>query len=321
MHFLENILGKDNTFWKYIITFVGAFLVANFIGAIPLLIVIFVQIFKTGNGLSPEMARNLDFSGIGISENLVLLLMLMPFALGLLAAVLFVKQLHKRSFSETINGTNKIRWNRILMGFSVWFALMLIYLAISYFITPENFVIQFNIKTFIPLFFIAIFLIPLQTTFEEFLFRGYLAQGIGAWTKNRWLVVFIPAILFGLMHFANTEVSTYGFWEAMPQYILFGLIFGFFSVLDDGIELAIGMHAANNIFACLFVTFDASSIKTPAIFQQQAMNIRIETISLLLIGLLVFFFFAKIYKWNFSIMNRKIEPNTAELAPLTEQNL
>ena len=320
MHFLENILGKDNTFWKYIITFVGAFLVANFIGAIPLLIVIFVQIFKTGNGLSPEMLQKLDFSGIGISENLVLLLMLMPFALGLLAAVLFVKQLHKRSFSETINGTNKIRWNRILMGFSVWFALMLIYLAISYIVTPENFVIQFNIKTFIPLFFIAIFLIPLQTTFEEFLFRGYLAQGIGAWTKNRWLVVFIPAILFGLMHFANTEVSTYGFWEAMPQYILFGLIFGFFSVLDDGIELAIGMHAANNIFACLFVTFDASSIKTPAIFQQQAMNIRIETISLLLIGLLVFFFFAKIYKWNFSIMNRKIEPNTAELAPLTEQN-
>lgn len=313
MHFIENILRKDNASWKYILTFVGAFLASNLIGAIPLLIVIFVQIFKTGNVLSAEMLQNLDFSAIGISENLFLLLILIPFAVGLLAAVLFVKYLHRRSFSETINGTNTIRWKRIFTGFAVWLGFMFVYLAISYTIMPENFVIKFNIRAFIPLFFISLIFIPLQTTFEEFLFRGYLAQGVGAWTKNRWLVVVIPAILFGLMHFANTEVLTYGFWETIPQYILFGLIFGFFSVLDDGIELAMGIHAANNIFACLFVTFDASSLKTSAIFQQQTVNSWEDTTGLLIMGLLALLLFAKIYKWDFSILNRKIESSTAEI--------
>jgi membrane protease YdiL (CAAX protease family) len=319
MHFLENILGKDNAVWKYIITIVGAFLVAMTVGAIPFVVVLFVQIFETGGDLSPEMVQSLDFTSVGISENLSLFLMLIPFVVGLFVAILFVRYLHQRSFSETVNGTNKIRWKRIFIGFGVWFALMLLYLAVSYIIDPNNFVFQFNLQAFIPLFFIALFLIPLQTTFEEFLFRGYLAQGIGVWTKNRWLVVVIPAILFGLLHFSNTEVSTYGFWETMPQYILFGLIFGFFAVLDDGIELAIGIHAANNIFLSLFVTAEASSLKTPAIFYQQTMNVEIETISLLVMGLLAMFLFAKIYKWNFSVMNRKIERNTAELEQICQQ--
>ena len=310
MHFLENILGKNNVYWKYIITIISTFLAANIIGAIPLVIVVFVQSFKTGNELSSEMWQSLDFSAIGISENLSLLLMMIPFIVGLVTAILLIKHLHQRSFSETVNGTKKVRWNRVFMGFCVWFTLMLLYLAIHYIVEPENFTIQFNIRTFIPLIFITFIFIPLQTMFEELLFRGYLAQGIGAWTKNRWLVVFIPAILFGLMHILNTEVSTYGFWEAMPQYILFGLIFGFFSVLDDGIELAMGMHAANNIFACVFITFDASSLKTPALFYQQTVNIHIETAVLLALGLLAMFFFAKRYKWDFSILNKKIIQNS-----------
>jgi membrane protease YdiL (CAAX protease family) len=33
--------------------------------------------------------------------------------------------------------------------------------------------------------------LPLQTTFEELMIRGYLAQGIGAWTKTRWMVIVI----------------------------------------------------------------------------------------------------------------------------------
>jgi len=310
MYFLENVLGKDNKFWKYLVTVVVAWLTASLIGAFPLMIVVLVQIFKTGSDFSPEMLQNLDFTSIGISQNLFLVLMLIPFAVGLFVTVLLIKALHKRSFSETVNGTKKVRWNRILTGFCIWLLLMFVYLVIYYIVNPENFVVQFNIQTFIPLVFIAFIFIPLQITFEELLFRGYLAQGIGAWTKNRWLVVLIPSVLFGLMHSANPEVSTFGFWETMPQYILFGLIFGFASVFDDGIELAIGVHAANNIFSCLFVTFDVASLKTPAILHQQTVNPQIETIVLLVVGLISLFIFAKKYKWKFSVMNKKIEPDT-----------
>lgn len=141
---------------------------------------------------------------------------------------------------------------------------MFAYLLAYYATIPDNFTIQFDIKTFVPLLLITVLFIPLQTTCEEFLFRGYLTQGVAAWTKDRWLAVIIPGMVFGLMPISNPEVSEYGFWAAMPQYIIFGLAV----VLVDGIEVAMGIHAANNIFACLFVTFDASVLSTPAIFHQ-----------------------------------------------------
>jgi membrane protease YdiL (CAAX protease family) len=263
---------------------------------------------QNGIIISPERLSKMDFPAMGISENLGLLLMLIPFIIGLLTLYLFIKYLHGRTFSETINGTKKIRWRRIFSGFGVWFLLMFVYFLIAYMISPENFLFQFNVKTFLPLLFIAVIFIPIQTTFEELLFRGYLGQGIGVWTKNRWFVVLIPAILFGLMHLMNPEISTYGVWAAMPQYILFGLIFGFVSVLDDGIELSMGMHAANNIFACLFVTYESSALKTSAIFKQDTVNMQAETIVLLVAGLLAMLFFAKKYKWNLSIMNKRIKP-------------
>jgi membrane protease YdiL (CAAX protease family) len=307
MYFLESVLGKDNAWWKYVVTFIGAFIAANIIGSVPLLIVIFVYAIGNKN-ISIEEMQAMDFSSIGISENLFFFLLLIPFVIGLFFAYLFIKYLHGRRFSETVNGTKRIRWRRIFTGFSVWLLLMLIYLAVCYIVDPDNFVLQFDVKTFIPLFFITILFIPIQTTFEELMFRGYLAQGIAAWTKNRWLVVIIPAILFGLMHIMNPEVSTYGIGNALPQYMLFGLLFGFISVWDDGIELTIGMHAANNIFACLFVTFEASALKTSAVFKQQSVDMQMETIVLLVAGLLALLFFAKKYKWTLSLINKKIKP-------------
>ena len=306
MNFLENVLGKNNSFWRYAATIVVAFLASNFIGAIPLVTVLIVQCVKTGVDLSLMNEVIRDPSMVGISQNLYLLLFMFAFVVALITLILLIKWLHRRSFSETINGTKRVRWRRVFTGFGVWFLLSLFLLMASYFIDPGDLTFQFDIRSFIPLFFIALIFIPLQITFEELLFRGYLAQGIGAWTKNRWLAVFIPSILFGLMHSWNTEVGTYGFWASMPQYVLFGLIFGFISVLDDGIELSMGFHAANNIFACLFVTFDGSSLKTPALFHQQTVNMHHETITLLLFGLIVFIFFAKKYKWNLSVMNKKV---------------
>jgi membrane protease YdiL (CAAX protease family) len=307
MYFLESILGKDNVSWKYAIVLMGTFLVMNTLGAIPLLIVVLGRFMENGIAMPMDSLSMMNFSSQNISQNLFLFLMLIPHVVGLFTLYLLIKLLHKRTFSETVNGTKKIRWRRIFTGFAVWFLLMFIYLAISCIIDPDNFIFQFDIRTFIPLFFIVILFIPLQTTFEELLFRGYLSQGIGAWTKNRWIVVVIPSILFGLMHLLNPEVSAYGVWETMPQYILFGFIFGVASVLDDGIELAMGMHAANNIFA-LFVTFEHSVLNTPAIFKQQSINLQVETVVLLIAGLLALLFFSGKYKWRLSIMNKKIRP-------------
>ena len=78
----------------------------------------------------------------------------------------------------------------------------------------------------------------------------------------------MTSVLFGLMHSLNPEVKEFGFLTMMPQYILFGLIFGIITIMDDGIEAAMGAHAANNIFLCIMVTNKASALQTPALYEQ-----------------------------------------------------
>lgn len=309
MKYLEQSLDGNNQFWKYVVVLLLTFIATQVIGVAPLMAVIMYQTIQNGDfTLNPSNIA--DFSGMGISSNFGLFLMLIPFAVGLVALILLIKVFHKRSFSETVNGRKKVRWNKFFQGVIVWGIILVAYLAFEYFSNPSNFVLQFDLGQFIPLLFISLLFIPLQTTFEELSFRGYLAQGIAGWTKSRWLALLIPAVLFGLMHIMNPEIKEFGFWITMPQYIWFGLFFGIIAILDDGIELAMGVHAINNVFASLFVTHKSSALQTPAIFEQQLIDPKLELILLIVMSLIAFAIFAKKYKWNFSILNQKITKET-----------
>lgn len=305
MKYLECALGKGNQIWKYLLVLLITFLAASFIGSIPLLIVYMIKAAQSGN---LDLALDLtNLQAVGISSNLVLVLLMLPMVLGLVVLICMARWIHNRSYKELINGTNKIRWKRFFVGAAFWVVLMLIIYIVEYIIDPSNFVLQFDLISFIPLIFISLLLIPLQTSFEELAFRGYLAQGVGAWTKSRWLVWIIPSVLFGLMHYDNPEVKEFGFWLMMPQYIFFGMIFGLISILDDGIELAMGVHAANNVFLSLFITHSSSAFKTDAVFSIQKVNPYLELFLLVLSGVILVAFFYKKYNWSFSVMNKKIE--------------
>lgn len=312
MKHLERALDGQNEFWKYLVNFIASLVGGSMVGSIPLAVLIMIKTIENKGAVTANPANAMDFSAYGISTNLGLVLMMLPFITGLITAILLLRPLHKRSFAEVVNGTKTIRWNRAFTGFAIWFVIMAIYFIVDYTVDPSNYVLQFNISAFLPLLLISALLIPLQTTFEELLFRGYLGQAIGAWTKNRWLVMIIPAILFGLMHIANPEVKEYGFWIAMPQYIMFGLVFGLITVLDDGIEVSMGLHAANNIFASLMITNKASALQTEAVFNQQTVNPNKETLALLIMSV-VFILIAKyIFKWDFKVLNKKVEKQEVE---------
>ena len=312
MKHLERALDGQNEFWKYLVNFIASLVGGSMVGSIPLAVLIMIKTIENKGAVTANPANAMDFSAYGISTNLGLVLMMLPFITGLITAILLLRPLHKRSFAEVVNGTKTIRWNRAFTGFAIWFVIMAIYFIVDYTVDPSNYVLQFNISAFLPLLLISALLIPLQTTFEELLFRGYLGQAIGAWTKNRWLVMIIPAILFGLMHIANPEVKEYGFWIAMPQYIMFGLVFGLITVLDDGIEVSMGLHAANNIFASLMITNKASALQTEAVFNQQIVNPNKETLALLIMSV-VFILIAKyIFKWDFKVLNKKVEKQEVE---------
>lgn len=309
MKHLERTLDGQNQWWKYLVIILVAVFGAQIIGAIPFAIVIALKSIK-GGGFTPNPENSADFSVYGIPPNLSLILLMIPFLLGLIALILMVKPMHKRTWREVANGTNTIRWSRFFTGAAVWIILYSVYLAVMVYADRDNFQISYNPSSFLTLIAISFLLIPFQTTFEELMFRGYISQGIAAWTRSRWMVLIVPAFFFGLMHAFNPEIKEFGFWIAMPQYWYFGLFFGFLTIVDDGIEMAMGVHAANNIFLSVMVTHKASALQTPAFFTQQNIDPVLDTISLVGISLVFVFILAKKYNWKFSTLQRKIEPET-----------
>jgi len=176
---------------------------------------------------------------------------------------------------------------------------------------PGNFVLNNTSSTIIFLALISIILLPFQTTFEEVLFRGYLMQGIGAWTQSKWYPLLITSVLFGLMHVFNPEVKEFGILLMLPQYIIFGLVFGLITVLDDGLELAMGAHAANNIFLAVFLTQKASALQTAALYEQQEVFPVSDLISLFVISIIFVLILSYTLGWNWKksfIYKRSVQP-------------
>ncbi|MDO5665709.1 MAG: type II CAAX endopeptidase family protein [Bacteroidia bacterium] len=307
MKHLERALDGQNQIWKYIVMFLVAFLGGQMIGSIPLVTVTFIKMITSGTvGAKPESI--MDFSAYGISDNVGFALLIFAFVATFFTFALLIKPFHKRTVIETINGRNYIRKNRIWMGMLVWGIITIVGLIISLLTAQEGDIeVRFNIAKLIPLLLIVLILLPFQTTIEEIFFRGYLTQGVAARTKNRWIALIVVSLLFGFMHIANPEVKEFGFWLSMPQYILMGLLLGLVSILDDGIEIAIGIHFINNAFGALLTTHSSSIFKTDAIFKFNKVDPKFDLISISIATIIAFVVFAKIYKWDFSILNKKVE--------------
>ena len=160
-------------------------------------------------------------------------------------------------------------------------------------------IFQFDLQKFIPLFFIAIFLLPIQTSCEELLFRSYILQGIKMRTKKNSVAVLISGLMFGAIHIGNPEIAKIGY-HIIVYYMLVGVFLALISLFDNGIELALGYHAANNVFAALMITNNWQAFQTDAVFMDNAdPGMGLDTIfGILFILPLVFFILYKKYKWH-----------------------
>ncbi|MFA5818614.1 MAG: CPBP family intramembrane glutamic endopeptidase [Bacteroidales bacterium] len=308
MNHLESTFAGKNSYWRYIVMIAVILIVSNTIGAIPLLIAMAIKSVSNPEVFSQLSANPNDYSVLGLDPNAGLVMMLFPFIAGLAAFILLVKPLNSRTLKETINGTGRIRWSRFFVSAFIWLILSAVYLFMYLKLDPSNFALNNKTTSLIILSVISLLLIPFQAAFEEVLFRGYLMQGFAAILRNRWFPLIMTSVLFGLMHAFNPEVKEFGFLTMMPQYILFGLIFGVITILDDGIEAAMGAHTANNIFLCIMVTNKSSALQTPALYEQQNIYLWTEFAALVLIGIVFIFILKIIFKWDdFSLLFNEVK--------------
>ena len=296
-HLESSFIGKNHP-WRYIVMLVAVLIASNTIGAGPLVIAYAIKAAADPGVISDIAANPNDLGVLGLDPNFGLLLMLFPFIAGLAAFILIVKPLNHRSFGMVINGTGKIRWNRFFISGLVWLMLSAVYLFVYLKADPSNFSLNNTSSTLIVLIIISVIFIPFQAAFEEVIFRGYLMQGFTVILRNRWFPLVMTSVLFGLMHSFNPEVKDFGFFTMMPQYILFGLVFGIITILDDGIEAAMGAHTANNIFLCIMVTHDSSALQTPAVYSQVNVYPWTEFAALLVTGTIFILVLKKLFGWK-----------------------
>ena len=260
--FIEQGFKPENKFWKYLIGSFIIIIISSF-GQLPLLIGFFMKSYIDGKEM-PSI--NEETLMTYLDSNLTLFLILISFVFSFLGIIIVVQNLHHQTLLSITTTRKKIDWNRILFSFTIWSIFTIASTLLLYTTHPEDFVVNFKLVPFLILVIIATLLIPIQTSCEEYIFRGYLMQGFGNLSKNKWFPLLMTSLIFGLMHIFNPEVSKMGY-IIMIYYIGTGLFLGIITLMDEGMELSLGFHAANNLVGSLLVTTDWSAFQTNSILK------------------------------------------------------
>ena len=291
--FIAQGFKKDSEFWKYLLGSLIVF-IASIMGQVPLLLAILVKSFTSKKMPSAESDIYKLFE-----PNLLLFLILISFVFALVGLYFVVRKLHNQSFISVVTSRNKIDWKRVFFAFGIWALFSSSMIVTSYFVDPSEIKLQFNLIPFLILAVITLVLMPIQTSTEELVFRGYLMQGFFNLARNKWFPLVMTSVIFGTMHIFNPEVQKMGY-LILVYYIGTGLFLGIITLMDEGTELALGFHAANNMMAALLITSDFTVFQTHSVFKDLSEpSLDYDAfLPVFVIYPLLIFLFSKVYKWK-----------------------
>lgn len=290
MSFLKEEEGNKRV--KYITTII--FVIFSFItvGVLPLSLALLNKGVDLERGMS--MSEMVEVLG----TNTIFLCNLFPFIVGLITLCLCIKYIHFQKILPVFTSRETIDWKRFFFSFGLYGIVLTLFFIFS--LNNNSAIVwNFNPSTFFMLLLISLFILPLQTTFEEVFLRGYLFQGVNARFKRGGISVLFISLLFASLHFGNPEVQQIGN-ILLIYYFMNGLFLGLIVLMDDGLELSMGYHAVNNIFASLIVTNKWQAFQTDALYiDKSAPSFGMENILVLVvIQPLLIFIFSKKYKWT-----------------------
>lgn len=294
--YIAQAFNIKHDWWRYV---VGVFIaiIGVILFSLPHTVAIFMKEFD--GGVDFERLNDVNYLMTLFDSNLNLVFMLLPFVGGLLFLLGVYKLIHNQSLRHATTSRKKVDWKRIWFGFIVVTLFNLTLFTIGYFANPDALEFNFKMIPFLILCIVGILFIPLQTSFEEYLFRGYLMQGLGVMVRNKWFPLIVTSVIFGSLHFFNPEVDKIGN-VLMFYYIGTGLFLGIITLMDEGMELALGYHAGNNLVMALLVTSDWTAFQTYSIFKNVAEPQAGTEVFLPIVieFTIILYIFAKKYNWT-----------------------
>lgn len=302
---LKGLTTGYNKFHMYALTLVLAF-TGYFLYPTLLVIPLFTRAQKIGINTKEIIENNsilFNADRMQLNRNTMLLIVFSIFVITLILFLIGLYKIHKKNLLSVLTGFSKFRFKKFWFGFFLWACLLIFTLIIQYFLDNGNFTLTFNLYDFLGSLAILLVFIPIQTLWEEILFRGYSLQGLSIGFKQSLIPVLITSFVFSLMHMSNPEVKEYGIFSMFCYYLTFGLFLGIITCLDEGLELAYGIHCANNLIVTLFTTSKVSVIKAYSIFAIEYNNGMAEMMLNLCMLFVTFSIFWIKYKWkNFDLL-------------------
>ena len=190
----------------------------------------------------------------------------------LLGVFVAVRYIHYRPFKSIITQSPKISISKLMIGIVGYGVVLFAGSFVDYLLYPETYSFSFDPAQFWIMLPIILLMTPIQTTAEELVFRGYVLQGFGLKIKNGWLLSLISGVIFMLPHLANPEVfastkmSAFDTICTVLNYFVVGALLAIVTIKSNSLEIAIGVHAINNLFCFLVVSFPDAALATNTIF-------------------------------------------------------
>ena len=286
--FLNLSANGKNSLLRYFLA-IFSIIIFFFIAQYPALVLMLHAEFDSSKntGLNFNSASN----PINTEAYLFLIFLGLSFLLVCIGIFFAVEFVHNRNIKTLITCERNINFQKIITGFLTWFAISLLVITFQFVTNPDNFELTFQPNKFLFLLFFALIFLFIQTATEEIIFRAYLSQSLYYFLRQPLLVCIISSIAFAFVHLGNPEISNTEELKLkiiiFSSYFLIGLFLSLISLKQNSIELAIGIHAANNIFACTVCNYANSALPTPSILTVKSINPSLDL--LLLISSIIIF--------------------------------
>jgi hypothetical protein len=135
-----------------------------------------------------------------------------------------------------------LRWGLLLRFVGLALAVMVLSMAVSLVLPGDGDVGEVetvSLSRWLAFAAVVVFTTPLQAAGEEYAFRGYAFQALGAWFRSPWPGALVTSLLFALAHGGQNP------WLFADRFA-FGMIACWLVVRTGGLEAAIALHASYN---------------------------------------------------------------------------
>jgi membrane protease YdiL (CAAX protease family) len=264
--YLDLALQGRNAWWRYSL---GAVTIAFFwlvLGYVPYLLLV-------GAGLSDQL---LEYLAVNFSIFMMLA--------GLVLTVRFI---HRRPLLTLVTPEARVDWRRMARAALVWTAIAAVIVAIEHALYPDRYYLSFDAGRFFLFMALVLVLTPIQAATEELVFRAYAMQGLARLTRRPAALAVASSLIFTVPHMLNPEVHQYGTLIMATNYFAIGMLLATVTLRDGRLELAVGVHAVNNVLLALVANYEGSALATESIFTATELD-PVYSLVTLIAGSLVF---------------------------------